>query len=265
MHKQGLRGHFPSREEILQEARAQTQRQAERQRWRTPAVKAAMLAVVVGSLWTADPVWDTVEVSTFIGQRSSWALADGSRIDLNTNSRLLVETRLRTRRFRLESGEAAFVVAHTWRPFIVDAAGVTIRDIGTVFNVRRHSERVEVSVLEGAVEVAAGAQRRILEAPQKIDAFAAELGPTQPNGAAQAAAWQMGRIVFDGTPLASVVSEISRYRGTPVMVGDSRAARLRVSGSYEIAKLDGLLDSLPLSLPVVVERRSDGTVLIRSR
>jgi transmembrane sensor len=56
------------------------------------------------------------------------------------------------RRLRLTRGEAHFTVAkNRARPFTVNAGGVDVRAVGTVFNVRLRSAAVEVLVTEGKV------------------------------------------------------------------------------------------------------------------
>lgn len=260
-----MRAHFPTREDVLREAQTQTQRQVLRRRQGTAVVKAGATAIALAALWIVDPVWDSEQIHTAVGERSSWTLADGSRIELNTRTRLTVETRLRTRRFILVQGEASFEVAHTWRPFIVQAGVTTVRDIGTLFNVRHLEPGVRVSVIEGAVEVQHGKASRVLHAPQQVDALPHGLIEIPSRAGEDRLAWQRGNLVFDGTPLVDVAAEISRYRKAPVTVEDPAAARVRVSGAYDIHGLENLIDSLPVSLPVTVKRLRDGSVRIASR
>lgn len=256
-------GDWPSREAIVQEAR--TQRQATRRGRAKAAAQAAVLALAVATLWIADPRWSSEPLQTAVGERASWTLADGSRIDLNTDTRLRVDMHLRSRRFVLTQGEARFEATHTWRAFLVQAGETTVRDIGTVFNVRHLSDGVRVSVVEGAVEVRHGADQQVLVAPQQVDTRPGGLAPVRPDGAPRAQAWREGRLVFDATPLAEVAAELSRYRARPVHVADAAAGRLRLSGAYDAQALEGLIDALPLSLPVSVRRLPDGSVSIASR
>jgi transmembrane sensor len=264
-HRQALLDRFPSREALLREARAQTRRDSARRK-RGKAATAIATTAALAALWIADPAWHQEEIRTAAGERATWTLADGSLLRLNTDSRMTVDTRLRSRQFTLHEGEAAFTVAPGWRPFLVHAGPVTVRDIGTAFNVRRFGDsRVRVSVTEGTVEVLHPAASRVLAAPRQLDADAAGLRDAGATADASAVAWQRGVLVFDGVPLADVAAEVSRYRARPVMLADSAAAGLRLSGSYDISRIEGLIDSLPLSLPVTVERQADGGVRIASR
>jgi len=255
-----LRERFPSRSDLLAEARALTQRRRTARR----AVPPLLLAAAVACAWWADPAWRTEEIRTAVGERTQWSMRDGSTLALNTGSVLKVESRLRSRRFVLEQGEAAFHVAHGWRPFIVRAGEVSVRDIGTAFNVRRHGGGAEITVLEGAVEVSEpGRPPRTLTAAQAMSAGLAD-GPQSLRAvdADRVGAWQQGRLVFDATPLDAALAEIGRYRPAPIELADAQAGRLRLSGAYDINDIEGLIDLLPQVLLVSVARRPDGSVRV---
>lgn len=268
-----LRSRFPSREALLAEARAQTQARRARGRRSARTGAGALLAVAVALLWWADPAWQREEVRTSVGEQVTWSLADGSTITLNTGSVLQVQTRLRSRRFALLQGEAAFHVAHGWRPFEVQAGAVAVRDIGTAFGVRRLTDAVDsgaqVTVYEGAVEVRSSqsdAPPRVLLAGQTIiSGVGAGTPAVRKVDPAVAGAWREGRLVFDGTPLADAVAELQRYRSAPIVLADPRVGALRLSGEYDARGLESLIDALPQALPVAVQRRGDGSVHISAR
>ena len=81
-------------------------------------------------------------------------LEDGSVVELNHGGKLEIDFSSETRRVRLVRGEANFTVAkNPERPFVVNAGGVDVRAVGTVFNVRLAREAVEVVVSEGRVKL----------------------------------------------------------------------------------------------------------------
>ncbi len=91
---------------------------------------------------------------TAVGGFEKLDLPDGTVVHLNTASAIEVTYSATERRVKLTRGEANFVVAkdHS-RPFIVHVGKVDVRAVGTIFNVRCHSEAVEVLVTEGRVRV----------------------------------------------------------------------------------------------------------------
>ena len=125
-------------------------------------------------------------------------LDDGSVIELNRGARITVDFSPGLRRVRLERGEAHFVVAKdAARPFVVEAAGVTARAVGTAFNVRLAATDVEIIVAEGRVAVGSeSAAADVSPAPTVVvtTASAEEI--------ARALAWQAPLLRLGGATLA---------------------------------------------------------------
>src|SRR5581483_9214616 len=93
--------------------------------------------------------------TTAAGGYERQTLADGSVVELNGNTQVQVAYSPAERRVRLVQGEAHFTVAkNKRRPFWVEAQGVSVRAVGTAFNVRLDPQRVDVLVTEGRVPVA---------------------------------------------------------------------------------------------------------------
>jgi len=96
--------------------------------------------------------------SAAIGEQSSLKLADGSSVQLNTNSQIKVEYTEHHRNIHLIQGEAHFTVAKNKdRPFRVYAGEGRVEAIGTAFTVYLREWDVEVLVTEGEIELAAQA------------------------------------------------------------------------------------------------------------
>ena len=212
-------------------------------RRRLPALVAAALLVVAliggGTAWVVrDPVY-----ATAIGQQQTVSLSDGTRVALNTDTKIVVDYSSGLRRVRLERGEAMFEVAkNPKRPFVVAAAAEEIRALGTTFVVRREAEKVAVTLIEGRVEV----RQRTAHAPAPVKLAVLAPGErltTRPKeGAAvdrpnveTATAWRRGEVMFDDASLAEAAAELNRYGGKSVTVADPRLSELRVSGVFKTA------------------------------
>lgn len=261
--EQALRDRVPSREALLAEAKAQTARQ--RRRKQTLGGGLSLLVLATG-LWFLDPSWYSEDIRVPVGSRDSRQLADGSTLILDSASHLRIEHRLRSRQFELFEGEVTFTVAHGPQPFIVRSQGVSVRDIGTVFNVRSDSRGVAVAVVEGEVEVSSQASRaRRMQAGQLMLANARQFSAIGSVDPARITAWQQGKLRFDGTPLREVIVDLQRYRQAPIRLLDARVGQLRLSGEFDSAAVEALLDGLPTILPLNLARDSDGSVTIRAR
>jgi transmembrane sensor len=168
-------------------------------------------------------------VATRAGERRSVDLADGSRIDLNGETRLMLD-RDNPRFARLDQGEALFTVAHDEsRPFRVESGEAELIDLGTVFNVERDADGIEVQVAEGAVRYNDGEERVDLRAGmtvRKVRGGHAQLGA---RGAEAIQGWREGRLTYSNASFAEVAQDLSRNLGLDV-AADASVAQRRFSG-----------------------------------
>lgn len=225
------------------------------------------MAVLLGAVLWADPAWQTQRYTTAAGERRHLTLPDGTELTLNTRTVAEVEWHLRTRQVRLVDGEALFDVAHAaWRPFLVRAGATTVRVVGTAFNVRRADPRVTVTVLRGRVHVEdASGDAVVLGARQAAESAGGVLAVRAAPDPGAAAAWKDGKLMFDRTPLAQALADINRYRNVPAVLADPALDGLQISGVFDSARTDALLDLLPSILPVVVRHDADDVVRILPR
>lgn len=200
------------------------------------------------------------------GQKQTIALSDGSSLEMNTDTELRVRFNRHERRVELLRGEAFFNVIHdTERPFVVHAANVSIRDIGTAFDVYRQAEQVSIAVQEGVVEVEGRQQRQQLNAGQQM-----AIGndnrfiPLAQADVASATAWRQGLLVFRGRRLAEVLAEIARYHDVQIRLPDQKLAELKVNGSFRTEQLDNMLNAVANLLPLNVKRVGEREIVLES-
>ncbi|PZP94066.1 MAG: iron dicitrate transport regulator FecR [Variovorax paradoxus] len=243
-------------------------RPAPAQRLRTAGLTGLVLALSTALLLWWNPAWRVERHATAIGEHRSIALADGSQITLDTASAVRVAWHLRSREAALLQGRARFDVAHDrLRAFTVDAGSARVRVLGTVFDVQRRQGEVRVSVLRGLVQVQGSgqpAQPWLLHPGERLRIVGAT--PAQPEPVAPGdaeGAWVQGRLVFDRTPLRDALAEVQRYRSAPIrLYDDGRLGRQTLSGVFDTAQTDRLLDLLPEILNAKVQRQADGSVQI---
>ena len=94
--------------------------------------------------------------ATAIGELQLQTLADGSVVQINTNSQVQLDYSATVRKVRLIRGEAHFDVTHDPdRPFEVYAGKGMVKAVGTAFSVRLSHDYIKVTVSEGRVDLAA--------------------------------------------------------------------------------------------------------------
>ena len=240
-------------------------------RWPTLAGAALMAAAALAViLWQGRPQNHFQNITTPVAHRQEVTLAEGTQIELNAQTALVVELTADARRVRLAGGEAFFHVSKDpARPFFVETPAGVVRVTGTQFNVRSESATsLEVTVLEGAVQVRPGgnASVRSLQAGNRLtcENNRVDLESLTPDQLSNALAWRHGQIAFAGTPLREALARFARYHGRNLTATDATAQQL-VGGLYSLEDLDGFLTDLELALPVRVTRGLDGAVQVEAR
>lgn len=197
---------------------------------------------------------------TAVGARAMVPLADGSRLELNTDTRLRAQVHDQQRVAWLDRGEAYFdVAADPERPFVVYAGGRRIVVLGTRFAVRRWGGRVDVVVEEGRVRVETPGAGTAIVSGGAI--AVAEAGRTQiteaPQRVERRLAWRQGLLVFERATLAEVAAEFNRYNSRKLQIRDAETAEMRISGHFEATNLDAFARLLRRAYGLRIDEHGD--------
>lgn len=264
---------IPSKEVILTRAK---QRQIERQyKVKILGIAVFSLLGILACIYGLNPAYEQYEIKTLKGEQRSVSFGDGSEIQLNTNTHIQVQQRLRSREFQLNWGEASFSVTHmkySWlnpfeRRFEVIAGNMQIVDIGTVFNVEKINQTdARVAVIEGEVAVKikdSNQPMRHLKQGQSLSNSQRDL--TQPINLNidQVSAWQSGQIVFEQTPLTEALQDFQRYADFEVQFSPSDLDDISLSGQFKINNYQQFMQILPKVAPVSVEQLTEQEWIVR--
>ncbi|MDC6168859.1 FecR domain-containing protein [Paucibacter sp. XJ19-41] len=258
--------------------------------WPRPWALALSLAatVLVAGVLVGQPWRDIDSYDTGIGEQRLVILKDGTRMSLNTSTRVQVELDQTRRRVRVEGGEAFFEVAkEASRPFVVQAAGTEVTATGTAFVVRLTppgagtSQALDVTLVEGQV-VVREAERRT-QTPKIVPPIVMAAGerlrvrgdqgtsggvtaaPAQPQRDRprmdQVLAWKRGEAVFDNASLPQALAEMNRYSATPIMADPSLAV-LRISGLFKTGDSAGFAQAVATLHDLRVREHPDRVELL---
>ncbi len=257
-----------------------------RRRWLLPAAIAAalsLIAVAAGAWFTMQrSVWQ--EFATDYGGFEKVVLDDGSVVHLNTNSAMRVRIAADHRQVVLDRGEALFKVAHDPnRPFDVEAAGTTVRAVGTEFSVRVRAANeaqsgggtdVEVLVKEGRVAI--DPPKRELERAAVLPSSTSTLSAGETvtitsnhvhvekvaeADVSRKLSWTEGRLWFERQRLADVVAEFNRYNRRQMVIADPAIADLRIGGGFEATDPESFVAALERTLGVRAFPSTDPDVI----
>jgi transmembrane sensor len=209
--------------------------------------------------------------TTPIGGREIVSFADGTKVELNTDTVLRARMTTDGRTIWLEKGEAYFQVKHDPKhPFVVFAGDHRITDLGTKFVVRHQAGRTKVSLLEGSAEfsvanVCARAQSALLMPGDVATATPHSIAVTREpeQQLFRALSWRKGLLVFKHTTLADAVAEFNRYNSEKLVLADADTGALTIGGTFSVHHLDDFTKLVQLVLGLHV--KADGTEILISR
>jgi len=254
--------------------------------WLLPASAAAsllILTVTFGRRVTDDRIGDRgrrISQDTIIsgvGQRLNLRLADGSRVLLAPDSRLVLGPSFgSTHRVVALEGRAYFDIAHdAVHPFLVTIDGARVRDLGTSFEMdaypprsaqptRTASADSRIIVVSGAVAVensrtlVGQTLGRGEERPRSAATMIVTAGQVMhidPSGQATLVTpgdltpwlgWTSGDLVFNNVSLRDALPELRRWYGVDVKLADSTLANRHITGTFHDAPLLQVIQSIAL-------------------
>lgn len=230
--------------------------------------RAAAVLVLFGvplGAWSALEGRPEVEmISTKPGERRTFALADGSSIMLNGETRLRID-RNAPRSAKLLTGEALFEVRHDPdHPFVVDVGESRLVDAGTVFNVTLLGGRMDVAIADGAVIYRSGGGDVRLEAGDALSVEADHPPVIKRTNPETVGGWRSGQLEYVDAPIGRIATDLSRTLGLRLEIAESARQR-RFTG---ILILDGTADEALAAVAPVLDvsiRRSGDRWLMTSR
>ena len=259
---------------IQMRARSAASAARPKRRWQvTP--RAVALAAALGLAGIAlVTFWRDNAVVTGVGQQQVRLLQDGTRVVLNTDTRIEVNYDERARRVQLIRGEAWFDVSKrpNW-PFVVSVDGQEIRALGTSFIVRHDdSQNLSVTLVEGRISVAPIARKEEVrsQAPQILApgqrlVISRNRAPTVDRPElTRITAWERGRVDFEDAPLGDAAREMNRYSRTHIDIADPAIAQLRIGGVFRAGDSDEFVRIVTAAFGLRAERSGD-TIMLSPR
>lgn len=231
---------------------------------------AALFVVVIGIAFFAY-TWLTAEAPVqqlslqTMDQPILDTLPDGSVVMLNKHSVLNYPSRFKgnTRSITLK-GEAFFEVTPSKeQPFVVQVNEVTIKVVGTSFNVRSEGGETEVIVETGVVQVTRGGKTVELRPREKVT--------VQPNDTALVKEtetealynyYRTREFVCDNTPLWKLVEVLNEAYDARIVIDRPGLRNLPLTTTFNDESLDHILEVIAITFQITVTREGD-TIRLR--
>ena len=235
------------------------------------------------------------------GSRSQVLLPDGTSIYLNSGSRIKYNSRFgqNNRNIFLE-GEAYFdVTVNKKLPFTVNTSGLTIKVLGTAFNVKAYPDEsfIETTVERGMVEIVGDLKspakwdRMILKENQKLlyarkiemknpdDKSVKNETVKEPVGNQKKAitiiddnvstkiytSWKDNRWIIEREELQSLAVKLARRYNISIVISDESLKHYVFSGILEDETLEQVLEAIKLTAPIHYQINQKQVILSRNK
>lgn len=234
---------------------------------RMPTLRiAALLVLAVGIGWMLRqwlPATKTVSIQSYATVLRD-TLSDGSVVTLNKNSALSWPGRFHgdTRKVGLQ-GEAFFNVAPDKdKPFIIQVNDVTIKVIGTSFNVRSVRGHTQVIVETGAVQVSRRQQTVELHRAEQVDVAESDSVITKEAVTDNLYNYYRSReFVCDNTPLWKLAQVLEDAYGTHIVIERPALRSLQLTTTFNDQSLDTILGIISKTFNITVEKTANQVIL----
>lgn len=213
---------------------------------------------LIGYYLAYDPARNLSEIQHYSSMKGSVSMVefgDGTKVWLNSDSKMNYRFDKKGKKRLAElSGEAYFEVAHSDDfPFLVKTGKITIRDLGTTFNVKAYpdDQYIETSLIEGRVDILNEKHKSMLElkpgekATYYPEQSKIETGTLELN---VLSAWREGKFIVRDQKLSDIFKEISRWYDVRFKFERESLQDLRFTGNIKKStSLQNILNMLKLT------------------
>lgn len=249
--------------------------------WMQVAAAITILLAVVGVRWfgfnTSEQAKDsstyiakTISYQTNYGQKRTLILPDGSKVKLNSGSKITFPKQFNDsiREVNL-SGEAFFEVKKDPdHPFIVKTSMLSTRVLGTSFNINafKESDGITVTLATGKVKVSVQNQEDVLLTPsyQMVYQKSTKQTTKQKVDLQKALGWKNGVLRFDNETLVTAIPKLEKWFGVQIKLANQDAKDCSFTGAFKQVSLQSVLENITfVKKGLTYEFVSDKEVIIK--
>lgn len=209
------------------------------------------------------------------GKKSMIILSDGTKVWLNAGSQLVYpSTFLAKNRQVMLTGEAFFDVAkNTERPFVVQAADMSVQVVGTRFDICAYPEdKIIQTVLEEGKVNLRYTGKGILKRDYSIEMHPNQMvlmdkisgeAKTQHVDVGKYTSWKEGMLEFEKVDLVRALKQVERYYNIKILFADPMIGTYKLSGKLDLKDVpEEVLNVIKLTVPIDWQKKSNGDFII---
>lgn len=202
------------------------------------------------------------------GKRSSLVLADGTKVWINSGSTLeFPHTFGKDRREITVEGEIYIEVAKDkeW-PFFVNTSDVSVKVLGTRFNISSYREDLfsNVVLVEGKVEISYENEKIILK-PDQMAVLENKNMEVKTVNVYDYISWKDGLLQFDGESLSLILTRLSRYYDVNILYQENMPDLACTGKLVLFDDISQVLKTITNTVPVRFEIINENEILISKK
>ncbi len=190
------------------------------------------------------------------GQKANITLPDGSKVWLNSQSKLTytADFNIKERELQLD-GEAYFEVAHNAdKPFIVKSHDIEVEALGTAFGMKAYNDDNLISsiLMRGRVKVTTPDGESILMPNERVlyDKTTHKKTQSTVTNATDFTGWIQNELRFENESLGDIAKTIQRIYNVEIIFASEQLKNQRYTGTVNNNSLESVLNIITLTSPV---------------
>ncbi len=216
------------------------------------------------------------EVEVSLGSKSKIKLSDGTVVKLNSGSKLSYPAFFndKKRQVYLE-GEAYFEVkADSSRPFFVNTSDITVKVIGTSFNLKSYPESntIVTTLVSGSLEISHKSAKPITLKPNQNAVYIKDkhkltlderkelnlesgqmkvpkLSLQNQIDTRPLTAWKDGKLIFTNEKFEDLAIKLERWYNVKIIIKSQELKQERFTGTFENETTEQVLNALKIAEP----------------
>ncbi|MGE4430988.1 MAG: FecR family protein [Sphingobium sp.] len=212
-------------------------------------------------------------LETRIGEVRQIALADGSQLILDTDTRIITAFTRKQRWIEVQQGRVRIVVGRDKiRPFLVRVGAREIVTTGAMFDVRhREGAGTGIHMIQGSIEIhnadppedGAGREKIILPSGENLLFPAApDAAPVRSRALPSDGQWVDEIQGFKDVPAGDIIAQANAYGTDAIELADPAMASERITGQINIRSPAAAAEAIAAHLGLAVDHSRPGRIII---
>ncbi|MFW5851658.1 MAG: FecR family protein [Bacteroidota bacterium] len=232
--------------------------------WRYIAAAAAVIVFVVVSVFVNQNNITQQTIANTSATEKEIVLPDGSTVFLHSHASITYPSEFSEDNRTISINGHAFceITRNEKAPFIISTPLISVKVLGTTFNIQTNNNKANVIVESGSVQVTEliSNQSVILEKNERVDYEKNKNLRTSINTDSNYLSWKTGILTFDKTPLHEVFADIERHYNCSIIVSDEQIYSKILTSTFEQLSLEDVCTMISTAFPSISYIREGNTI-----